>query len=260
MSHVARTGAAVTLLVALAVAPAPAEASPCDVRHPSDERIAWACRRLRAGETLEGLFAERWVDVARFNRIDRRHARPGVAIKVPAHLEDLDAWSPLPAELPEHAALARMILIDLSEQFLGAYEHGRLAFAVPATTGKRGNATPAGTFRVAAADRRHRSSRYTIARTRIPYPMHFGLRFLTTRRGVTFWIHGRDLPGRPASHGCVGLYDEAMQRQYYGQPAEPVLADAQRVHAWAIGPLAAAAHRVVVPEGPLVVIRGVAPR
>ncbi len=32
-------------------------------------------------------------------------------------------------------------------------------------------------------------------------------------RRPAFWIHGCDLPGYPASHGCVGLYDEEMQKK-----------------------------------------------
>ena len=32
------------------------------------------------------------------------------------------------------------------------------------------------------------------------------------REGVSYWIHGRDMPGYPASHGCIGLYDESMQK------------------------------------------------
>jgi hypothetical protein len=65
--------------------------------------------------------------------------------------------------------------------------------------------------------------------------MHYGLRFLTTRSGVTYWIHGRDMPGYPASHGCIGLYDEEMQREVYRSPKDPRLDDARRLYEWAIG-------------------------
>ena len=41
-------------------------------------------------------------------------------------------------------------------------------------------------------------------------------------------IHGRDLPGYPASHGCIGLYDEPMQKEQYGVPGDPELNDAKR--------------------------------
>ena len=63
--------------------------SPCATRYPSDQTIEWECRTLQRGESLEKLFGEQWTDVARFNRIDRRHAVPGVAVKVPRSLDAL---------------------------------------------------------------------------------------------------------------------------------------------------------------------------
>ncbi len=50
------------------------------------------------------------------------------------------------------------------------------------------------------------------------------------------WVHGRDVPGYPGSHGCVGLYDEWMQQSYYAVPTRPVLADARRLYEWVVGP------------------------
>lgn len=68
----------------------------CAIHYPSDAMVEWDCRTMRAGESLEALFGEYWIDVARFNRIDRRHARPGLSIKVPRLLEELKAFAPLP--------------------------------------------------------------------------------------------------------------------------------------------------------------------
>lgn len=78
----------------------------CHTAYPSDATIEWDCRMLRPGESLETLFGERWVEVARFNRIDRRHARAGESLKVPRRPDDLESFVPLPlwyllAELDE---------------------------------------------------------------------------------------------------------------------------------------------------------------
>jgi hypothetical protein len=208
--------------------------SPCKVSHPSDAKVEWECRRLKQKETLENLFGEQWQDVARFNRIDRRHAWPGMTIKVPKRLEDIRNFTPLPATLPTAEKEAKFILIDLSEQFLGAYEHGRLAFSFPIASGDRKNITPPGEFRVTAYCRNHSSSLYKIEKTDTPYPMNYALRFLINAKGVAFWIHGRDVPGYPASHGCVGLYDEAMQKKHYKSPKEPLLESARVLFEWVI--------------------------
>ncbi|MBI4715678.1 MAG: L,D-transpeptidase [Nitrospirae bacterium] len=233
--------------------------SPCRIHYPSDERVEWECRRLKRGETLENLFGDRWIDVARFNRIDRRHAWPGVALKVPLRLEEVSDFSPMPAEIPEAASEPRWILVDLSEQFLGAYEYGRLVFSAPIAAGEKENETPAGEFRITAYDRNRRSSLYQIEKTQIPYPMRYALRFHISRKEIAFWIHGRDVPGYPASHGCIGLYDEAMQKEYYGVPEEPVLDDAKRLFEWVVDPALDDGKFHFLRDGPMMRIIGQAP-
>ncbi len=234
--------------------------SPCKVVHPSDDRVEWDCRILKKGETPEGLFGDRWKDVVRFNRIDRRHLYPGRPLKVPRRIAEIAGYTPLPAIYPPAEKEAKFILVDLSEQFLGAYEFGRLAFSAPATTGEEGNATPAGEFRITAWDRRHWSSRYPIEGTDIPYPMTYALRFHTNRTGTSFWIHGRDVPGYPDSHGCIGLYDEAMQKRFYGIPREPVLEDAKTLFEWVIAPRQDDGKFHLLSDGPRVLVLGRPPR
>ena len=207
----------------------------CVVRYPSDASIPWTCRVLTRGESVQRLFGDRWRDVLRFNRIDRRHAVPGVALKVPRRLRDVRAFTPMPAVYPEAAGEAKFVLVDLTEQFLGAYERGRLVFSSPLSTGDAAHVTPVGDFTITAAHRHHASSLYTMDATDIPYPMTWALRFYISREGVSFWLHGRDMPGYPASHGCIGLYDESMQQSYYGSPGRPVLDDARRLYEWVVG-------------------------
>lgn len=204
--------------------------SPCAVHHPSDERIAWRCRRLQRGETLEKLFGRRWIDVARFDRIDRRHAQPGREIKIPLRLENVTEFTPLPHRYPGEEQEQQFILVDLWEQFIGAYEWGTLQFSLPIASGRPDNETPVGDYRMTAAHRAHRSCLYTIEATTVPYPMRYALRFYVNAQGVSYWIHGRDLSGYPASHGCIGLADEPMQRRYYGAPTDLVLDDSKRLY------------------------------
>lgn len=233
--------------------------SPCQMKYPSDDGIAYECQRLKGRETLESRFGEHWQKVLRFNRIDRRHLHAGIALKVPKNLADLDKFEPMPADYPKAAAEAKFILVDLTEQFLGAYEHGRLVMSFPIASGGKKNQTPDGDFRITALSRNHRSSEYKIEKTRIPYPMHYGLRFFINRRGVAFWIHGRDMPGYPASHGCIGLYDEEMQKTYYRYPPKPLLEDAKTLYEWVNAPLPDEEKFRVLKDGPRVLIRGEEP-
>jgi len=152
--------------------------------------------------------------------------------------------------------------VNLTEQFLGAYDYGKLVMSFPITSGENANPqrrTPDGTFKVTAYDRLHKSSLYTMANSSTLYPMHYGLRFLITRQGAAVWIHGRDVPGYAASHGCIGLYDEQMQKEYYGYPRHPVLEDARALYEWAIGAHPDDGRLHEMTDGPTILIVGHAP-
>jgi hypothetical protein len=232
---------------------------PCSIGYPSDASIEWDCRTLRPKEHLERLFGDRWIDVSRFNRIDRRHVHAGVSIKVPRRIEELAGYQPMPSFYVPAESDEQFILIDLSEQFLGAYEYGALRFALPLASGSGQDPTPIGEFRLSAAHRRHQSSLFMIEGTDRPYPMNYALRFHINREGVSYWIHGRDLPGYPASHGCIGLYDEPMQKEQYGIPKDPEMNDAKRLFEWVVGGEMENERLIQLPHGPRVHIIGQAP-
>jgi hypothetical protein len=219
----------------------------------------WTCRTVGKGESLESLFGNQWMNVARFNRIDRRHIMRGTRIKVPQRLEAIECFSPMPVRYAPADSDSQFVLVDLSEQFLAAYEHGRRVFSAPITTGRAENPTPSGMFRIAGYDRTHSSSLYRMTHTNRPYPMNYGLRFHVADSGASYWIHGRDLPGVPESHGCIGLYDEAMQKRCYGQPDEPALADARWLFEWVVGATTDTTGMQSI-EGPWVQIVGSPPK
>lgn len=252
---------AISLLILILYVSADARAvtSLCKIKHPSDVQVEWECRRLKKGETVESLFNDRWIDIVRFNRIDRRHIYPGIYLKVPKRLEDIKDFNPMPSFYQPAESEPKFILVNLSEQYLGAYEYGRLIFSTPIATGEKGNKTPNGEFRITAFHSQHKSTLYFIEKTNIQYPMRYGLRFYINKRGVSFWIHGRDLPGYPASHGCIGLYDEEMQKKYYGYPKNPVLSDAKVLFEWVIFPLTDDGKFHILKEGPKLLIIGSAP-
>jgi hypothetical protein len=250
----------ITLLPPVSSAQPPGQLrEPCRIAYPSDAAVEWDCRTLRPKESLETVFGERWIDVARFNRIDRRHIHAGVSIKVPRRIEDLAEFQPLPLFYAPAESDEQFILIDLSEQFLGAYEYGALRFALPLASGSGEDATPVGAFRLSAAHRRRQSSLFMIEGTDRPYPMNYALRFHINRKGVSYWMHGRDLPGYPASHGCIGLYDEPMQNEQYGVPKDPELNDAKRLFEWVIGGEMEDEKLIQLPQGPRIHIIGRAP-
>ncbi len=207
----------------------------CRVLYPSTRSIAWKPVFIRPQDTLESLFGKDWILVARFNRIDRRHVYPGITIKSPINIDDLRDYTPMPLEYEPAKKYHRYVLINMEEQWLGAYEFGKLKFSFPAATGRKGYETPTGIFRVDARHKNHTSSLYKIEGESGQYPMDYAIRFHFGEDNVAYWIHARDLPGRPASHGCVGLYDENMQKRVFSIPDIPVLQDSKKLYDWAVG-------------------------
>lgn len=204
------------------------------VEYPSLKAIAWHGRFIRPQDSLESLYGKDWVWVARFNRIDRRHVYPGMTIKEPDNLADARNYTPLPQEYEPARQYRKFLLLDVTEQWIGAYERGKLKFSMPAATGKPGTETPTGMFRIDARHLTHTSSLYKVAEEGDQYPMDNALRFHIDEKNIGYWIHARDLPGRPASHGCIGLFDEEMQQRMFDTPKKPVLLDSQKLYAWAV--------------------------
>lgn len=203
------------------------------IEYPSLKNIKWRPRFLRPQDSLESLYGADWVWVARFNRLDRRHAYPGMTIKEPENMAEARSYTPLPQEYEPARQYRKYLLLDVTEQWIGAYERGKLKFSMPAATGKAGTETPTGIFRIDARHLTHTSSLYKVAEEGDQYPMDNALRFHIDAKNVGYWIHARDLPGRPASHGCIGLFDEEMQQRMFGTPQKPVLLDSQKLYAWA---------------------------
>ena len=234
------------------------------IEYPSQKGMRWHPRFIRPHETLESLYGKDWVWVARFNRVDRRHVYPGMTIKEPDQMEDIRGYTPLPKEYEPARRHDKFILLDKTEQWIGAYEHGKLKFSMPAATGKAGTETPSGMFRIDARHQTHTSSLYKInGEEGEQYPMYNALRFHIDEKNIGYWIHARDLPGRPASHGCIGLFDEEMQQRVFDTPRNPVLMDSQKMYEWAVpdsdyGDDYGEAEEIE--DGPMIEIRGELPR
>jgi hypothetical protein len=205
------------------------------VDYPSHREMRWFGHFMRPHDTLESLFGKDWQLVARFNRLDRRHAYPGMTIKVPSEIDDIRNYTPLPREYDPAKRHAKYILLNMEEQWIGAYERGRLVFSMPAATGTEDHKTPVGIFRISARHRTHTSSLYKTDDETAQYPMDYAMRFHFGPDNTAYWIHARDLPGRPASHGCVGLFDEPMQNRLYSNPRVPQMHDSKKLYDWAVG-------------------------
>lgn len=87
------------------------------------------------------------------------------------------------------------IVVSIPEQRVHVYRNGIRIAVSTCSTGKPGHSTPTGVFTILEKDKNHHSSTYNNA----PMPNMNRL----TWSGVA--LHAGNLPGYPASHGCIRL-------------------------------------------------------
>jgi len=97
------------------------------------------------------------------------------------------------SEIPDDGPT--VIVVSLPEQRLHVYREGRRVGVSTISSGKPGKETPTGVFPILEKKRKHRSNLYNDA------PMPFMQRL--TWDGIA--LHAGQLPGYPASHGCIRL-------------------------------------------------------
>lgn len=115
---------------------------------------------------------------------------------------------------------ARKIVIDLTEQRIRYYKGGELVGMSPISSGKEGNSTVRGTFKIIEKDEDHRSTLYgawvtedgtvvdndvDVRRDKRPPGVKFqgaNMRYFMRVTGA-IGMHEGYLPGYPASHGCI---------------------------------------------------------
>ena len=88
-----------------------------------------------------------------------------------------------------------MILVSVPEQTMHVYRNGILIGRSSISTGTKGNATPGGVFSILEKKQEHYSKKYDNA----PMPNMQRL----TWTGIA--MHSGNLPGYPASHGCIRM-------------------------------------------------------
>lgn len=162
---------------ALLLAVAPAGSAAADPNQPAQGSIA------EAGAALQAAIA----DVAEAARLAEAEAlareaaslRPGEFV-----------WRPEAA-----AAGAVEVVVSIPLQRAYVYRGGTLIGLTTVSTGRPGHATPTGRFDILEKRRQHFSNLYNNA------PMPFMQRL--TWDGIA--LHAGQIPGHPASHGCVRL-------------------------------------------------------
>lgn len=127
-----------------------------------------------------------------------------------------------------------VLVVSLDEQYLYVYRNGVAIGASPISSGRPGYETPTGVYTILQKRRDHYSNIYRGS------PMPFMQRL--TWDGIA--LHGGNLPGYPASHGCIRL-PQAFAEKLFATTrhhtavviAEARVSPANIVHPAAVAPI-----------------------
>ena len=89
------------------------------------------------------------------------------------------------------------VVVSISKQRVYLMVGDDIAVDSPISSGRSGRSTPTGNFTVSEKDKNHISSIY-----------HCPMKYFLRLSGMSFGLHVGQLPGYPASHGCVRLPEE----------------------------------------------------
>lgn len=132
----------------------------------------------------------------KLNRADLKHLPRLDRILVPSEWRAELEHSPFPAAYDAAAAIPKVLIVDQVSQAFAAYEHGRLVYWGPTSTGRQAKPTPSGRYDL------NWKARSRISTLSGEWRLNWYFNF-HNRRGLAF--HEFDLPGVPASHACVRL-------------------------------------------------------
>jgi hypothetical protein len=115
-------------------------------------------------------------------------------------------WAWYAEAVPEGPML---MLVSITQQKAYLYRNGVRVAVTTVSTGKKGHDTPTGVFTILQKNKDHKSNLYKDSKNK-PAAMPYMQRL--TWDGIA--LHSGNLPGYPASHGCVRMPDGFAQRLF----------------------------------------------
>ena len=176
--------------------------------------------RVRPGDTLFKIFKKELsgfnqeiLDLTlKINKIDAWHLISGITIYLPYDIGLARAYCPLPKTCKLLNKHPRGIFLNLTTQYFGAYEYGKLKFWGPISSGRKGKETPIGNFKAIFKKKNRISIKYGV-------PMLYSIQF-----SGHYFMHQQSMLGRPASHGCVRLLlKDAKKLFYWINKGDPII-------------------------------------
>lgn len=135
-----------------------------------------------------------------FNRLDPNRLRTNIQLIIPdTVLATFDSYSPFPNQLQAGQNIPKLFVVNQRIQLFAAYENGNLVRFGPVSTGKKATPTPNGLYHT---NYKKKSKVSTVDGDWV-MPWYTNIH---NTEGIA--LHQYALPGYPASHSCVRLYEK----------------------------------------------------
>jgi len=140
------------------------------------------------------------------NRVDKKNFNKRDTLIVPDTIvTDFRYYSPFPLKVEDAFEIPKLILVSQRIQAFAAYQLGNLILWGPTSTGKKETPTPNGLFHT------NWKAKETISTFNDAWNLKWYFN-LDNIEGVS--LHQYEMPGYPASHSCVRLYERDAEWIY----------------------------------------------
>ena len=158
------------------------------------------------------------------NRIDRKNLKRKDSLVVPdTFVTNWKYYSPLPLKVDVAFQIPKLIMVSQRVQAFGIYQLGNLILWGPTSTGKQETPTPNGLFHT------NWKAEETVSTFDDEWILKWSFN-LDNFEGVS--LHQYEMPGYPASHACVRMYEKDAQWIYNWADQWIVTADEESILAY----------------------------
>lgn len=158
------------------------------------------------------------------NRIDRKNFKGKEVLIIPDTIvSDHRYYSPFPLKVEDAFEIPKLIMVSQRVQAFAAYQLGNLILWGPTSTGKKETPTPNGLFHT------NWKAKETVSTFDDEWILKWSFN-LDNYEGVS--MHQYEMPGYPASHSCVRLYEKDAEWIYNWADQWIVTADEESILAY----------------------------
>ncbi len=158
------------------------------------------------------------------NRIDSSKVYKAKLLAIPdTFLANLKYYSPFPDSIPLLDSVKQILLISYPAQAFATYENGKQTRWGATSMGKKSTPTPTGLFHT------NWKAKRTLSTDDSSWVLNWYFN-LDNFRGVS--LHQYELPGYPASHACMRLYEEDAKWLYYWAEQWKLDSTQVKIHAY----------------------------